>query len=70
MTALPAGSAEAVGTALAGLAAIGCFAVAYNIETSQRGLGAGVPWSLGLAAAVTAILFGLALRHTRRAAAG
>ena len=66
MTALPAGSAEALGAALAGLAAVACFGVAYNIEGTQRGIGAGLPWSLGLAAAVTAIVFALALLRTRR----
>jgi hypothetical protein len=66
MTALPAGSAEALGAALAGLAAVACFGMAYNIEGTQRGIGAGLPWSLGLAAAVTAIVFALALLRTRR----
>ena len=65
MTALPAGSAEALGAALAGLAAVACFGVAYNIEGTQRGIGAGLPWSMGLAAAVTAIAFALALLRTR-----
>jgi hypothetical protein len=69
MTALPAGSAEALGAVLAGLGAVGCFAVAYNTETAQRGMGAGVPWSLGLAAAVTAVVFALALLRTRRTGA-
>jgi hypothetical protein len=68
MTALPAGFAQALGTVLAGLAAVACFAVAYNIENTQRGIGAGLPWSLGLAAAVTAILFALALLSARRPA--
>jgi len=36
----------------------------------QRGIGAGLPWSLGLAAAVTAVLFVLALLYTRRSSAG
>ncbi len=66
MTALPAGSAQALGAVLAGLAAVACFAVAYNIENTQRGIGAGLPWSLGLAAAVTAIVFALALLPARR----
>lgn len=69
MTALPPGSAQALGTALAGLAAVACFAVAYNIEDTQRGIGAGLPWSLGLAAAVTAIAFALALLRTRHSTA-
>jgi hypothetical protein len=66
MTALPPGSAQALGAALAGLAAGACFAVAYNIENTQRGIGAGLPWSLGLAAAIIAVLFALALLHIRR----
>lgn len=70
MTALPAGSAQAVGAVLAGLAAVACFARAYNIENTQRGIGAGLPWSLGLAAAVTAMLFALAVLPARRAAGG
>jgi hypothetical protein len=65
MTALPAGSAEALGAVLAGLAAVACFARAYNIENTQRGIGAGEPWSLGLAAAVTAVAFALALFRAR-----
>jgi hypothetical protein len=68
MAALPAGSAEALGAVLAGLAAIGCFGLAYNIETTQRGIGAGQPWSLSVAAAVTAVVFALALLRTRRSA--
>jgi hypothetical protein len=43
--------------------------VAYNIETTQRGIGAGQPWSLGMAAAGTAVVFALALVRTRRTAA-
>jgi hypothetical protein len=69
MTALPAGFAEALGAVLAGLAAVGCLATAWNIETTQRGIGAGVPWSLGLAATAVAILFALALLRARRLAA-
>jgi hypothetical protein len=66
MTALPAGSAQALGAVLAGLAAVACFGVAWNTETARLGVGAGLPWSLGLAAAVTAIGFALAWLHTRR----
>ncbi len=68
MTALPPGSAQALGAALAGVAAVACFGMAYNIENTQRGIGAGLPWSLGLAAAVTAVVFGVALLHVRRPA--
>ena len=70
MTVLPSGFAQALGAILAGLAAVGCFATAWNIETTQRGIGAGVPWSLGLAAAGTAIVFALSLLYIRRPAAG
>ena len=70
MTALPAGFEQALAAILAGLAAVGCFATAWNIETTQRGIGAGVPWSLGLAATGTAIVFALSLLYIRRPAAG
>ena len=70
MTVLPSGFAQALGAILAGLAAVGCFATAWNIETTQRGIGAGVPWSLGLAATGTAIVFALSLLYIRRPAAG
>ena len=66
VTALPAGFAQALGAVLAGLAAVGCFATAWNIETTQRGIGAGVPWSLGLSATLTAIIFALAFLRARR----
>jgi hypothetical protein len=65
MTALPDGSAQALGGILAGLAAVACFGVAYNIENTQRGIGAGLPWSLGLAAAIAAIAFAFALALVR-----
>jgi hypothetical protein len=68
MTALPPGFAQALGAALAGLVAVACFARAYNVETAQRGIGAGQAWSLGLAAAATAVVFGLALLYIRRPA--
>jgi len=70
MTAWPPGFAEALAVVLAGLSAVGCFATAWNIETTQRGIGAGVPWSLGLAATGTAIAFALSLVYIRRPAAG
>jgi hypothetical protein len=66
MTALPAGTAEALGAALASLAAVICFGLAVDLETVQHGIGAGQPWSLGLAAAVAAIAFALAFVRTRR----
>jgi hypothetical protein len=69
MTALPAGTAEALGAILAGLAAVACLGQAFDIETVQRGVGAGQPWSLGLAAAITSVAFLVALWHTRRSTA-
>jgi hypothetical protein len=68
MTALPAGTAEALGAALAALAAVVCLGQALDIEMVQHGIGAGQPWSLGLAAAVTAIVFALGLPRARRTA--
>ena len=65
-TALPAGTAEALGAALAAVAAVACFGTAFDTEMTQRGVGAGEPWSLGVAAAVAAAVFALALRRTLR----
>jgi hypothetical protein len=70
LTALPAGTAEALGTALATVAAVGCLGVAVNTEMAQRGVGAGEAWSLGAAAAVTAAGFALALLRALRRPAG
>jgi hypothetical protein len=69
LTVLPAGSAQALGAVLAGLAAIAGFGQAVDAETVQHGIGAGQSWSLGIAAAVTAVLFALALLRTLRTAA-
>jgi hypothetical protein len=69
LTALPAGTAEALGTALAALAALVCFGQAVNTEMVQHGIGAGEAWSLGAAAAVAAGAFALALRRALRRAA-
>ena len=69
LTALPAGTAEALGTALAALAAVACLGQALDTEMVQHGIGAGEPWSLGAAAAVAAVAFGLALRRALRRAA-
>ena len=66
LTALPSGTAEALGTALAAVAAVACFAVAFDTEMTQRGIGAGEPWSLGVAAAAAAAVFAVALRRTLR----
>lgn len=69
LTALPAGTAEALGTALAALAAVVCLGQALNTEVVQHGIGAGEAWSLGVAAAVAAVAFALALRRALRRAA-
>ncbi len=57
LTALPAGTAEALGTALAAVAAVACFGTAFDTEMTRRGIGAGEPWSLGVAAAAAAAVF-------------
>ncbi len=66
LTALPAGTAEVLGTVLAGVAAIVFFGQVFNIETVQHGIGAGQPLSLGIAAAAAAVAFALGLRHSLR----
>ena len=43
-----------------------CFGMAFDTELTQRGVGAGEPWSLGVAAAVAAAVFAVALRRTLR----
>ena len=67
-TALPAGTAEGLGAVLAGIAAVACFAQAADLETVQRGVGAGEPLSLGIAASVAAVAFALTLLRRLRAA--
>lgn len=69
-TALPAGTAEALGAALAAIAAAVCAAQVFDVETVQHGIGAGEPLSLAIAAAATAAVFALALRRTVRSRAG
>src|SRR6516162_8438029 len=66
LIALPAGTAEALGTALAALAAVVCLGQALNTEMVQHGIGAGESWSLGAAAAVAAAAFALAFRRALR----
>ena len=68
MTALPPGTAEALGTVTAGAAAVYFFGVVADIEMVQHGIGAGQPLSLAIAAAGAAAVFALALWHTVRAA--
>jgi hypothetical protein len=69
-TVLPAGTAEGVGAALAGLAAIFFFGQVVDIETVQHGIGAGQPLSLAIAATATALVFALMLRHQVRGRPG
>jgi len=67
-TALPAGTAEALGLILAAIAAVFCLGQAADLATVQRGVGVGEPLSLGIAATVTAAAFALALWRCLRAA--
>jgi hypothetical protein len=69
MTALPAGSAEALGAFLALLATLGTIVTAVDLELTQRGAGAGQPFSLAVGAVAATVFFAIALRrtaHTRR----
>ena len=68
MTALPAGTAEALGAALAAIAAVICLGQAADLETVQRGVGVGEPLSLGIAATAAAAAFALALWRCLRTA--
>jgi hypothetical protein len=70
MTALPAGSAEALGAFLALIATLGSAALAVNLETTQRGAGAGQPWSLAAAALVATVFFALGLLRIARRSSG
>jgi hypothetical protein len=71
LTALPAGSAEAVGVVLAGLVMMVTVVTGIDAEMVQRGVGAGRPFSLAIAAlgavAFFAIRFRQAIRSRRRA---
>jgi hypothetical protein len=62
LTALPGGTAQLAGAALAAVTAIACLADAADIESVQHGIGAGGPLSLGIAAAAAAVTFGLVFR--------
>ncbi|HEY6277566.1 MAG TPA: hypothetical protein VIX86_14665 [Streptosporangiaceae bacterium] len=74
MAALPAGTAEFLGAALAGITALVFFGSVADIETVQHGIGAGAPLSLGIAATVAALVFAVALviclRKARRQPGG
>ena len=72
LTALPIGSAEAVGAILALLVAVGTLGNGVDLELVQRGQGAGQMFSLGIAALAAAAFFAvqlcrLALPARRRA---
>ncbi|HEY6278295.1 MAG TPA: permease prefix domain 1-containing protein [Streptosporangiaceae bacterium] len=66
LTALPAGSAEAVGVILAGLVMVATLGMALNSITATRGAGAGQPFSLATAALAAAVYFAVRLRRTAR----
>lgn len=57
LTALPIGSAEAVGAILALIAAVGMAGQGINLELVQHGQGAGQPFSLSIAALGAAAFF-------------
>jgi two-component system, OmpR family, sensor kinase len=61
LAALPVGTAQFLGAALAGLAALVFFGTVLDIETVQHGIGVGEPLSLGVAALLAALGFSLAL---------
>jgi hypothetical protein len=66
LTALPAGSAEAVGAVLALLVMVFTLGTAIDAEMVQRGVGAGQPFSLAAAALGAAAFFGLRFRRVIR----
>jgi hypothetical protein len=70
LTALPVGSAEAVGVILAIGVALAGLAMAVDIETVHRGQGAGQPLSIAVAAVGAAAFFALRLYRAVRTAAG
>jgi hypothetical protein len=61
LAALPVGTAEILGAVLAGAATLVLLGSVLDIETVQHGIGAGEPLSLGIAALVAAVGFGVAL---------
>jgi hypothetical protein len=66
LTALPVGSAEAVGAILAAIVAAVAAGTAVDLETVQRGVGAGQPMAIALAALCAAAFFGLRLYRSVR----
>ena len=69
LTALPVGSAEAAGAILAFLVAAASLLVWANVETVQRGLGAGQPLSIAIAAMGAAAFFAIRLYRSAKARA-
>jgi hypothetical protein len=67
VTALPVGSAEAAGAILAFLVAAASLLVWANVETVQRGLGAGQPLSIAIAAMGAVAFFGIRLYRSAKA---
>jgi hypothetical protein len=66
LTALPVGSAEALGAVLALLVMVFTLGTAIDAEMVERGVGAGQPFSLAAAALGAAAFFGLRLRRVIR----
>jgi hypothetical protein len=66
LTALPVGSAEAVGFILAVLVSVAGLITALNIETVQQGRGAGQPFSIAVAALGAAAFFAFRLYRAVR----
>lgn len=66
LTALPVGSAEAVGAILACLVTLAGLNMWFNIEQNQLGRGAGQPLSVAIAAAGAALFFGIRLYRAVR----
>lgn len=66
LTALPVGSAEAVGAILAGLVVLAGLNMWFNKESNQLGQGAGQPLSIAIAAACAALFFSVRLYRAVR----
>ncbi|HUZ25399.1 MAG TPA: permease prefix domain 1-containing protein [Streptosporangiaceae bacterium] len=66
LTALPVGSAEAAGVILAGLVTVVTLGTGIDAELVQRGVGAGRPFSLAIAALAAAVYFAIRLRRMVR----
>jgi hypothetical protein len=69
LTALPVGSTEAAGAVLALLVMVVTLGTGIDMEMVQRGVGAGQPFSLAIAALGAAAFFWLRLRRIGRVAA-